>query len=143
MKVKDVMSRNVITVTKDLSIRKLIMLMGEHRITGAPVVDEEGRLIGIVSGKDIISAIDHLLQVNLSLDEQKDHKGRFNWVEGIMTTNVVTTEEEQDVREVFQLMVDRKIHRVPVVREGKPVGIVSSQDACRLISGMDEIRMKV
>jgi CBS domain-containing protein len=139
MKVKDLMSRNVVSVTKDMSIRKLIKLMEEHRITGAPVVDEAGRLIGIVSGKDIISAIDHLLRVQLSLDEQQEHKGRFNWVEGIMTREVLTASEEDDVRGVFSQMVERKIHRIPVVREGKPVGIISSQDACRLVSGLAQL----
>ncbi|MCE5270580.1 CBS domain-containing protein [bacterium] len=139
MKVKDLMSRNVVSVTKDMSIRKLIKLMEEHRITGAPVVDETGCLIGIVSGKDVISAIDHLLRVQLSLDEQQEHKGRFNWVEGIMTREVLTASEEDDVRSVFSQMVERKIHRIPVVREGKPVGIISSQDACRLVSGLGQL----
>ena len=70
-----------------MSIRKLIKLLDEHHITGAPVVDDSGRLIGIVSGKDIISAIDHLLQVfdsdphnvdvHLKLREIYVHMGRY------------------------------------------------------------------
>lgn len=142
MKVREVMNPNVVAVTRDMSIRKLIMVLDEHRITGAPVVDEEGRIVGIVSGKDIISAIDQLIRVQLSIDEQKDNKGRFNWVEGIMTTEVVTTDEDADAREVFRTMVRLKIHRIPVVRDGKPVGMVSSLDACRLVSGMDELGTK-
>jgi len=139
MKVKDLMSRNVVSVTKEMSIRKLIKLMEERHITGAPVVDEAGRLIGIVSGRDIIAAIDYLLQVKLSLDEQQAHKGRYNWVEGIMSREVLTAQEDDDVRAVFKQMVERKIHRIPVVRDGKPVGIISSQDACRLVSGLGDL----
>ena len=137
MKVKEIMTRDVCTVTKDLSIRRLIKMLDKNKITGAPVVDEEGKLIGIVSSKDVIRAIDHLIKVHVSIDEQQQHKGMFNWVEGVMTTNVITAQEDDDVREVFGTMVKLKIHRVPVVKEGKPVGIISSQDACRIVSGMD------
>jgi len=136
MKVKEIMTHDVLTVTKELSIRRLIKLLDKNKITGAPVVDEQGNLIGIVSSKDVIRAIDHLIRVHVSIDEQQDHRGMDNWVEGVMTTNVITVNEEDDVREVFATMVKRKIHRVPVVRDGKPVGIISSQDACRIVAGI-------
>ncbi len=137
MKVKEIMTHEVLTVTKELSIRRLIKLLEKNRITGAPVVDEQGKLIGIVSSKDVIRAIDHLIRVHVSIDEQKDHKGRYNWVEGVMTTDVITVGEEDDVAEVFGTMVHRKIHRVPVVKDGKLVGIISSQDACKIVAGIE------
>ena len=137
MKVKEIMTRDVLTVTKDLSIRRLIKLLDKNKITGAPVVDEQGKLIGIVSSKDVIRAIDHLIRVHVSLDEQKEHKGQYNWVDGLMTTDVVTADEEDDVREVFGTMLRLQIHRIPVVKEGKPVGIISSQDACKIIANVE------
>jgi len=137
MKVKEIMTRDVLTVTKDLSIRRLIKLLDKNKITGAPVVDEQGKLIGIVSSKDVIRAIDHLIRVHVSLDEQKEHKGQYNWVDGLMTTDVVTADEEDDVREVFGTMLRLQIHRVPVVKEGKPVGIISSQDACKIVVNVE------
>ena len=137
MKVKEIMTRDVLTVTKDLSIRRLIKLLDKNKITGAPVVDEQGKLIGIVSSKDVIRAIDHLIRVHVSLDEQKEHKGQYNWVDGLMTTDVVTADEEDDVREVFGTMLRLQIHRVPVVKEGKPVGIISSQDACKIVANVE------
>ena len=97
MKVKEIMTHDVLTVTKELSIRRLIKLLDKNKITGAPVVDEQGNLIGIVSSKDVIRAIDHLIRVHVSIDEQQDHRGRYNWVEGVMTTNVITVNEEDDV----------------------------------------------
>jgi len=142
MKVKELMTQNVLAVKKDVSLRKLVKLLDENRITGAPVVDDEGRLIGIVSGKDVIRAIDQLIRVHISIDEVKDIKGKYNWVEGVMTTRVISVSEEDDVRDVFRTMVQRKIHRVPVVRDGKPVGIISSQDACRLVAGLEELKVK-
>ena len=142
MKVKELMTQTVLAVKKDVSLRKLVKLLDENRITGAPVVDDEGRLIGIVSGKDVIRAIDQLIRVHISIDEVKDIKGKYNWVEGVMTTRVISVSEEDDVRDVFRTMVQRKIHRVPVVRDGKPVGIISSQDACRLVAGLEELKVK-
>ena len=136
MKVKEIMTRDVHTVTKDLSIRRLIKMLDKNKITGAPVVDEHGKLIGIVSSKDVIRAIDHLIRVHVSIDEQQDHRGKYNWVEGVMSTNVISAKEEDDAREVFGTMVKRKIHRMPVVKEGKLVGIISSQDACRIVAGL-------
>ena len=137
MKVKEIMTHEVLTVTKELSIRRLIKLLEQNKITGAPVVDEQGKLIGIVSSKDVIRAIDHLIRVHVSIDEQKDHKGKYNWVEGVMTTDVISVSEEDDASEVFGTMVRRKIHRVPVVKNGKLVGIISSQDACKIVAGID------
>lgn len=142
MKVKELMTKNVLSVKKNISIRKLVKLLGEHSITGAPVVDDDGKLIGIVSSTDVIHAIDHLIRVHISIDEQQENKGKYNWVDGIMTSKVITVSEEDDVREVFHTLVERKIHRVPVVRDGKPVGIISSLDACRLVSDLGELKVK-
>ena len=66
MKVKELMTKNVLSVKKNISIRKLVKLLGEHSITGAPVVDDDGKLIGIVSSTDVIQAIDHLIRVHIS-----------------------------------------------------------------------------
>lgn len=140
MKVKELMTSSVLTVTGDMSIRKLVMLLEQNRITGAPVVDADGKLIGIVSGRDIVKAIDHLIRVHISIDEQQEDRGKYNWVEGIMTPNVFTCGENDDVQDVFNTMVEKKIHRMPVVKDGKPVGIISSQDACKLVSGLKELK---
>lgn len=140
MKVNELMTRNVMTVPADMSIRKLVRLLEQNRITGAPVVDADGKLIGIVSGRDIVKAIDHLIRVHISIDEQQEDKGKYNWVEGIMSAKVFTCSADDDVREVFSTMVEKKIHRMPVVENDKPVGIISSQDACKLVSGLKELK---
>ncbi|MFC2077170.1 CBS domain-containing protein, partial [candidate division KSB1 bacterium] len=119
---------------RDMSIRKLIRLLETKKITGAPVVDDEGNLIGIISEKDIVVAIEHLIKVYVSLDEQKEMRGKYNWVEGVMSRKVMTVDEDADCAEAFRLMSEKRFHRLPVVRDGKLVGIISSMDACRLLS---------
>jgi CBS domain-containing protein len=134
MKARDIMTRDVVTVPKDMSIRKLIRLLETKKITGAPVVDDEDNLIGIISEKDIIVAIEHLIKVYVSLDEQKEMRGKYNWVEGVMSHKVLTVDEDADCSEAFRIMSEKRVHRLPVVRDGKLVGIISSMDACRLLS---------
>ncbi len=131
MKAKEIMSRNVIFVKKDYTVRKLIRILKENRITGAPVVDDRGNLEGIVSRASIIDAVDEMLKVKLSPGEINKLKGRFNWVEGIMTREVITVEAEDDALEVFKLMDSRNIHRIPVMEDGKIAGIISVSDAIR------------
>ena len=140
MKAKDIMTRDVVTVTRDMSIRKLVRLLETKKITGAPVVDEEGNLIGIISEKDIIIAIEHLIKVYVSLDEQKEMRGKYNWVDGVMSRKVMTVDEDTDCSEAFRLMSEKRFHRLPVVRDGKLVGIISSMDACKLLSDPEALK---
>ncbi len=133
MKAKEIMNKMPITVQKDLIIRQLIKILLKKQISGVPVVDQEGKLEGIVSEKDVIRAIAELIRINLSIDEIKENIGRFNWVEGIMSRDVITVTEETDALEIFQVMAKRRIHRIPIVQDEKLVGIISSSDAYRLL----------
>ena len=133
MKVRDVMSTELVTVNKELTIRQLIKVLQQNQVSGVPVVDPEGRLEGIVSEKDVIKAVAELIKVNLSIEEINRKVGKLNWVEGIMSKNVITVTGDMDAREVFKIMASKQIHRVPVVKNGILVGIVSASDAHRLI----------
>ncbi|MBM3700546.1 MAG: CBS domain-containing protein [Actinobacteria bacterium] len=133
MKVRDIMSTKLVTVNKELTIRQLIKVLQQNQVSGVPVVDSEGRLEGIVSEKDVIKAVAELIKVNLSIEEINRKVGKLNWVEGIMSKNVITVTEDTDAREVFKIMALKQIHRVPVVKNGILAGIVSASDAHRLI----------
>jgi len=133
MKARDIMTRKVVTVKKDCTVGKLITILKENSITGAPVVDNEGNLVGIVSVKDLIEAISVLIKTRLSAKEIKDLRGKFNWVEGFMTADVITADAESDILDVFELMVKEHIHRVPIMENGKMVGILSASDAYRTL----------
>ncbi len=133
MKAKAIMTRKVVTVKKDCTIYGLIKLLKKNSITGAPVVDENGCLIGIVSVKDLLYAIEDLVKTHLSIEEIKEIRGACNWVEGFMTKDVITVDENEEVSRVFKLMVDHHIHRVPVMKGELIAGIISTSDAHRAI----------
>ncbi len=135
---RDIMTRKVISVSEDTSIEDLCGLLHEGRITGAPVVDADGILVGIVSKDDIVGAyfrqrggetvagMQSLFDLSREEDEgERPVKGAKS-VSDIMTREVVTVTEETSVGEICELMVTEGIHRVPVVRDGGVVGIVSA-----------------
>jgi CBS domain-containing protein len=134
----EIMTRKVISVSEDTSIRDLCGLLFEARITGAPVVDNDGILVGIVSKDDIVGAYFHdrggevASGLESLIEMGKDDPGAdlperdARVVADIMTKDVVTATEDTSVAEICDLMVTKGIHRVPVVREGGVVGIVSA-----------------
>lgn len=120
----DIMTRRVITMRADTTA---IQAMGEfvrRKISGAPVVDADGKLIGVVSEFDCLRIVASALY---------SHE---EWEEGLpvsefMTPDVVTVGPETDVFAITQLLVDKRIRRVPVQVDGQVVGIVSRRDVLR------------
>ncbi|MBI3968232.1 MAG: CBS domain-containing protein [Chloroflexi bacterium] len=110
--VRDIMARDVLTVTPETSIAAAADLLGQHRIGGMPVVDGEGTLVGMVSVYDIIGK-------------------RGKVVSDVMTVGAITIDEDTTLPEMAQIMFERKIRRLPVVVEGKLVGLVSRGDLIR------------
>jgi CBS domain-containing protein len=138
MRATDVMTTHVITVDPDATVRDLATLLAERGISGAPVVGQDGRLVGIISEGDLLHRaeigtarrhrerrrswwLDHFAS-DLARDYVKSH-GRT--VKDIMTRDVVTVSEDTDLGDVAALLEARRIKRVPVMREGKVVGIIS------------------
>lgn len=112
---RDIMTTDVVTVTPDTPVERVARLLAEHRITGMPVVDDEGRVIGIVSEYDLISK-----------------RGRT--AEDVMSREVISVSEDVSAEAVAQLLTERRVRRVPVLREGKLVGIISRADLVRLFA---------
>jgi CBS domain-containing protein len=144
MRAADVMTPNVITVDPDTSIRDLAKLLSERGISGAPVVDSSGSMVGIVSEGDLLHRteigterherrrswwLDHFAS-DLARDYVKSH-GRT--VRDIMTRDVATVSEETDLGDVATLLETRRVKRVPVVRDGKVVGIISRSNLVRAL----------
>jgi CBS domain-containing protein len=134
----DAMTTDVITVDPGTTVQGLGALLAERGISGAPVVDASGRLVGIVSEGDLLHRaeigtarrhpdrrrswwLDHFAS-DLARDYIKSH-GRT--VKDIMTRDVVTVTEGTDLGEVAALPEAKRIRRVPVMRDGKVVGIIS------------------
>jgi CBS domain-containing protein len=112
---KDIMTRTVITVSATTRIDHLAKILVQNRISGAPVVDKRGKILGIVSEADIVMK-----------------KGRQ--ARSIMSRRAVAVEEETPVEEIASLMARHNIKRLPVMHTGKVVGIVSRADIVRAVA---------
>jgi CBS domain-containing protein len=115
MVARDIMTRHVITATPELSIKELAMLLVKNQISGVPVLDARGQIVGLVSEADLIAK-----------------KGKQ--VEAIMSREVFSVTEDATVEEIARLMTSRRIKRVPVISDGKLVGIVSRADIVNTIA---------
>jgi CBS domain-containing protein len=149
--VRDVMTRSVLTVRADWTIEELKGFLIEHGISGAPVVDARGELVGVVSATDLLRQgetgegfdrrrAEHLLaeplERALSRDELRSMyvaAGDGASVRDLMTPVVFQVDEEAPVHDVADLMARGRIHRVLVVRNAKPSGIVSALDLVRVL----------
>jgi CBS domain-containing protein len=115
MVAKDIMTKKVITVMPLTTVKNLAKILSGNNISGAPVLDRKGKVMGIVSEADVVA---------------KSGKQ----VKGIMSKNVVSVNEETEVEEIARLLTTHRFNRVPVLRQGKLVGIVSRADIIRAIA---------
>jgi CBS domain-containing protein len=146
MRAIDVMTTDVITVDPDMTVQAFATLLAERGISGAPVVDADGRLVGIISEGDLLHRaeigtarrhrvrrrswwLDHFAS-ELARDYVKSHA---RTVKEIMTRDVVTVTEDTELAEVASLLEAKRIKRVPVMREGKVVGIISRANIVRAV----------
>ena len=126
MFVGDRMSRPVITVHPELPIQEALFRMRRENVRRFPVVDNHGHLVGIVSEKDLLEASPSDV-TSLSVYELNYllHKITVN---EIMTRNVITVDTDTTIEEAAHIMVDRKIGGLPVLSEGRVVGIITETD---------------
>jgi CBS domain-containing protein len=139
MRASDVMTADVVTVGPETSVAEVARLLVAHCISAVPVIDGTGRLVGIVSEGDLFGRVDttgrrawwlDLLAdpAGLAQDYVKTHGRR---AADVMTHPVVTVEAEAALGEIARLLERRAIKRVPVVRDGRVIGIVSRADLIR------------
>ncbi|MBT3915939.1 MAG: CBS domain-containing protein [Rhodospirillaceae bacterium] len=132
---KDIMTVNVITVDPDAPINEIAKLLIERRISAAPVVDKDNKLIGIVSEGDLVHRIrgDHqgsrswwLSLIGDPQDEPQEYiRSHGKTAKDVMTKDVATITEFTSVSEIAETLEVQRIKRAPVVDNGKLVGIVS------------------
>ena len=138
MKAMDVMSRHVLTLSLGNSVAHAAQIMLDNAVSGLPVMDNEGALVGIVTEGDLVRRMElgHTAPSDVLKPEASDDFVKSNsWrVEDVMTTPVVTIAEETTVEEIAQLFDTHKIKRVPVIRDGHLVGQVSRADLLQVIA---------
>jgi CBS domain-containing protein len=135
MKVHDIMSPRVISVAPDASILEAIRLMLQNHISGLPVIDPSGALVGVVTEGDFLRRsetgterkrprwLEFLVGPSRLADEYVHTHARI--VKDVMTPEPVTVSADAGLDEAVQIMESRRIKRLPVVRGGRVVGIVS------------------
>jgi CBS domain-containing protein len=122
VKAKDIMSTTVTTVHEYANVMEVIKLLVEHNVTGLPVVDDSGRLLGMVTEKDIL----------MLLLYDPDVKGKT--VTDLMTTEITHFDEDENLMTIFESLVKSNFRRVPILSEGRLVGIVSRRDIIKFLS---------
>jgi CBS domain-containing protein len=163
VRVLNIMIRDVITVGENDMLSEVAAKLAEKQISGAPVVDEEGQLIGIISDGDILrymNTYDPKQDKTCSLDSTNAYKvcmQRFGVytvepakavdlfatfekasrkkVKNVMIRDVITASPMDDIETVSAMMIYKNIKRIPIVRDGRVVGIVSRADIVKYVSG--------
>ncbi len=146
LKIKDIMTRNVMTVTPDTTVKEAAALLADKDISGVPVL-ENGKLVGIFSESDILRSLKmtkkdiHMVYPSVSplgiafqeevtqreILEAYGEAGKMP-VKEVMTKQVVTVDPEMTINDAILKMRDRKINRLPVLDKGVLVGIVTRGD---------------
>ncbi len=148
---KDIMNKNVITINKDASVEELSSLLLEHRISGVPVLDDDGNMVGIVTEGDLIvtdadlqypryfKLLDSIIYLeSLSKFKKNLKKHLATKVEEIMSEEVVAVSEDTPINEIANTMTSNNINRVPVTDDNNNlVGIITRAD---IIKSMDTER---
>jgi CBS domain-containing protein len=144
MRALDVMTTNVITVKPDMSVREAAALLVERHISGAPVVDADGSLVGIISEGDLLRRVEIGTEQTrrgrwldffaTRADADAYVKSHANRVEDVMTHDVICVSEEESLSKIATIMETRGVKRVPVLRDGKVVGIVSRSNLLQALA---------
>ncbi len=119
LKAKDIMSKRVVTVAPTDTVKQLNALLAKKKISGAPVLDADNNMVGIVTEADVLTA-----RANTK-------------VQSVMKSPVITVGPNEPVKKVAQLLTKKRIKRVPVVdqKTGKLLGIISRADIVKAIAG--------
>jgi CBS domain-containing protein len=147
--VADVMTPNPITVTPQTSLPEAIRILAEKRISGLPVVNDSGKLVGVISETDLmwqesgvepspyIMILDSVIYLqNPARHEKEIHKALGQTVGEVMSDHPISIKSSQSLKEAAHLLHEKKIRRLPVINEtnGQVVGIITQGDIIRTMA---------
>ena len=144
--VKDVMTTRVVSVTKDASFRAMVAALREYRVSAFPVVDDDGKVIGVVSEADMLvkealeSEPEGMPGMIAGILRRKEHeKARGTTAGDLMTCPAVTVTPDDTLERAARLMYTRKVKRLPVIdANGHLVGIIGRSDLLSVFDRTDE-----
>lgn len=119
----DYMTREVIVLTPETSVHQALRLLLAHDISGAPVVDAQGEVVGMLTGRDVLGAV----------FQASYHKDLGGPVSASMSREVLTVDAETDVMDVIELFLKSPFRRFPVLSGTRLVGLISRRDVLRAI----------
>ncbi|NTV31601.1 CBS domain-containing protein [candidate division WWE3 bacterium] len=140
MLVKEVMSTNVLTIKDSTSFKEIVHLLEDHHISGAPVVNEKGKVIGIISEKDLL---DHVFPSEADCCEDPSYYFDHERIEkeakeitklkakNLMSKKIVSVKPNDHILKACSLMMINDIRRLPVMDNGELIGIVTTKDIYR------------
>lgn len=147
LKAKDIMTKDVVAVSPETTVEELGRIFMEKGVSGAPVVDSDGKIVGIITENDLISKnsrlhiptilrlFDAFIPLGTSKLELEIKKMTASTVGEVCIKKVVTIDEETGIDEIATIMDEKKIHLLPVLKEGNVVGIVGKKDLIRGLAG--------
>jgi CBS domain-containing protein len=147
MLAREIMNKEVITVQEDSSIEEVARILTDNNISGAPVVNKNGKIVGMVTEGDLLHK-----ETNPRVPAFLSILGSFIYISGveryredfkklaatitseIMTTDLITVSRDVEIEDVADLMLEHNIKRVPVVEKGTVVGIISRADIIKTLA---------
>jgi CBS domain-containing protein len=134
MRVADVMQTNLLTVRGTDTVASAIAMLAEGHVSGVPVIDDHGRLTGVLSSSDILETL-----AEHSEPEAREAVFEETMVQEVMTPRPQTITPEADVKDAAQRLLYLEIHRLFVEQDGKLVGVVSTTDLVRALAGIRRV----
>ena len=136
MQIKEIMTKDVITVRPDMPLKNVGKLFKEKRISGVPVIDKDDAIVGIVTITDMMKLLKdihnwkqlELIEPGLGISNQYEQEKADARVDKYMTKVVTTIEEDRSVETGLEVMLDNNIHSIPVTKDGRLVGIIGVRD---------------
>jgi len=129
MRVADLMQQPVVTVELDTPVRDAVVALTDDHISAVPVIDRAGRMVGVVSSTDILTA-----EAEAEDDTARESLFAATPVRDIMTSRPLTVSPETDVKDAAQQMLYAEVHRLFVVDEDRVVGVLSTSDIVRAVA---------
>ena len=146
MLIKDIMTRKVITVNPKMNLHKLAELFVEKDISGAPVVDDDGKLLGIVREEGVIfqdkkvhlptfiNIFSGFITLGIKRFEEEMKKITATTVSDIMEKDMITISPDMAIEDIATMMIEKGVYYFPVVEADKLVGVITKKDIVRTIA---------